>query len=378
MRFRKFAAGILAAAVAATSSALPADIFSGIGLSVVSEAASTLPAPKVTRKTSTVSSVTLYWDAVAGASGYKLYMYNTDKQKYVLIATMTKTSCKVVELSAGVTYKFMLTAYVEKNGTRVNQTFTGKISATTQKLSAPKNTSAKVSGTTATLSWSEVKGADCYRVYMYDSSSEKLIPLKSVLGTQLEVKGLKQGKTYYYKVAALVKYGSSYFVQTQSAYFKATVPSASSAGTSPSSTATPAKFTGTDITVYDGSGNKVKLSDYAAGMPVILNLWATWCPPCRAELPYFEKYYKQYGDKIKFMMIDSYEDEDQQSSVKKFLKDNSYTFPVYYDYDYSADKAYGSDAIPMTIILDKNGKVIESHRGRLEESELKALIDKIL
>ena len=70
-----------------------------------------------------------------------------------------------------------------------------------------------------------------------------------------------------------------------------------------------------DFTVYDAGGMPVKLSDYL-GKPVIVNFWASWCGPCKSEMPEFEEAFKQYGDRIQFMMINLTFGSETESSAK--------------------------------------------------------------
>lgn len=93
------------------------------------------------------------------------------------------------------------------------------------------------------------------------------------------------------------------------------------------------------------------------GKPILVNLWATWCGPCRRELPHFEKYYKEYGDDIQFLMVDVWEDKYYQSTVKGFLKDNGYTFPVLYDYDDEATLSYNVEGIPTTLAVNSKASL---------------------
>ena len=363
MKVKRIAAGILAAGIIAVSGTLPAgDV---LGLSIVSEAASKLKAPELTIKSSTADTIILKWKQVPGANGYRLYKYDSSAKKYTLIKTLSKTNCKITGVVSGSTYKFKLAAYVEKNGKKTDQTFTDVIKVTTKKLSAPLNLTAREDSGRIELTWSAVKNADAYRIYKYDDSSKKFVQYKDVTGTRYSFTGAEAGKTYKFKAAALIKTGSSYIAQDLTSAVSVTTA------------AKKAELKTADFTVYDASGNKHKLSDYA-GKPIIINLWATWCPPCKRELPHFEKYYKQYGDKIQFLMIDVWEEKSIQNDVKKFISDNGYTFPVFYDYDSSADAAYGMGAIPVTIVINSSGELVEQHLGSMEEYELKALIDKIL
>lgn len=128
-----------------------------------------------------------------------------------------------------------------------------------------------------------------------------------------------------------------------------------------------------DFTVYNDSLEKVSLYDNR-GKPVIVNFWATWCPPCRAELGYFEDAYKKYGENITFMMVDMTDSRETVDTVRSFVKSNGYTFPVYYDSDNSAGMAYGIRTIPMTLVISSDMELLASHTGVLTQSELEQLI----
>ena len=129
-----------------------------------------------------------------------------------------------------------------------------------------------------------------------------------------------------------------------------------------------------DFTVTDGGGNRVSTADLS-GKPVILNFWATWCPPCRSELPAFDKLYRQYGNEVSFMMIDLTDgDRETVEGVKKFISENGYTFPVYYDTEGRAAEAYNVSSIPFTVAVGRNGNIVGTHLGAMSEATLEKLI----
>ena len=129
-----------------------------------------------------------------------------------------------------------------------------------------------------------------------------------------------------------------------------------------------------DFTVTDGGGNRVSTADLS-GKPVILNFWATWCPPCRSELPAFDKLYRQYGNEVSFMMIDLTDGyRETVEDVKKFISENGYTFPVYYDTEGSAAEAYNVSSIPFTVAVGRNGNIVGTHLGAMSEAALEKLI----
>lgn len=133
-----------------------------------------------------------------------------------------------------------------------------------------------------------------------------------------------------------------------------------------------------DFTVEDGEGNKVSLSDFA-GKPVIINFWATWCGPCQVEMPYFDAAWQEYGDQIEFMMVNLTDGfQDTVDGVKEFIEDAGYSFPVYYDTEYSGAQAYGVYSIPMTIMVDADGNLFYGMIGTVSEEKLQSAILSLL
>ena len=116
-----------------------------------------------------------------------------------------------------------------------------------------------------------------------------------------------------------------------------------------------------DFTLTDQYGKTHKLSDYE-GKVVFLNFWATWCPPCKEEMPYIEQLYKDYNknnDDVVILGVASPNlgREGSREHVVNFLKDQSYTFPVVLDEDGALAYQYGINAFPTTFIIDKEGYV---------------------
>ncbi|MBQ7896973.1 MAG: redoxin domain-containing protein [Clostridia bacterium] len=137
------------------------------------------------------------------------------------------------------------------------------------------------------------------------------------------------------------------------------------------------EFLAPDFTVYDKDGNKVKLSDLR-GKPVVLNFWASWCPPCKSEMPAFNEKYIEYGDEIHFMMVnltDGY--QETKESAEKFLASTDYTFPVYFDSDLEGVYTYGIYSVPQTFFIDDDGILITGAQGAISGEVLQKGIDYI-
>ncbi len=137
-------------------------------------------------------------------------------------------------------------------------------------------------------------------------------------------------------------------------------------------------FAAMDFTVYDADGNQVSLSGFY-GKPILINFWATWCPPCKAELPDFDAVYADYGEDVVFMMVNMTDgSRDTVESAQAFVSDNGYSFPVYFDCDLDAAYTYGASSIPMTVLIGADANIIGAQVGILTEEQLRTILDSTL
>ena len=135
--------------------------------------------------------------------------------------------------------------------------------------------------------------------------------------------------------------------------------------------------TAPDFEVFDPAGEAVKLSEQV-GKPVVVNFWATWCGYCVMEFPAFEKCASEYGDEVVFMMVDLTDGRrDTVEGATAFIEEKGYTFPLYFDTQFSAVEAYGVNGIPMTVFVKSDGSVLYEHVGAMDEGTLRGYIDKL-
>jgi cytochrome c biogenesis protein CcmG/thiol:disulfide interchange protein DsbE len=131
-----------------------------------------------------------------------------------------------------------------------------------------------------------------------------------------------------------------------------------------------------DFALPDAQGNEVKLSDLK-GKVVLLNFWATWCGPCKIEMPWFVEFQRDYKDKG-FAVVAVSLDEEGWEVVKPFAEDLKLNFPVVVGDDELADKFGGIAALPTTFIIDKEGKITATHTGLVSKSDYKDEIESLL
>ncbi len=108
------------------------------------------------------------------------------------------------------------------------------------------------------------------------------------------------------------------------------------------------------------AGSQVSLAQYR-GQVVMINFWASWCGPCRQEMPLLESIYKKYG-KMGFTML-GVNVEPDSNAANEWLKATPVSFPILYDKDSKVSKLYDVEGMPSTVIIDRSGKLRKLHRG---------------
>lgn len=138
-----------------------------------------------------------------------------------------------------------------------------------------------------------------------------------------------------------------------------------------------------DFTLTDQYGNSHTLSDYK-GKTVFLNFWATWCPPCRAEMPDIQELYETYDqegdDALVILGVASPNigGEQSEEGVKQFLEDNGYTYPVLMDTTGKQFMNYGVFSYPTTFMIDRDGNVFGYVSGQLSKDMMKSIIQQTM
>jgi thiol-disulfide isomerase/thioredoxin len=133
-----------------------------------------------------------------------------------------------------------------------------------------------------------------------------------------------------------------------------------------------------DFYWYDSDGKKISLSDLK-GKTVLINFWATWCGPCKAELPDIENLSKAYSSKgLVVIGVSVDKGENLLTDVSNFASQNGLTYQIVIDNDNVAD-AYGNiNAIPTSFLVDKNGRIVDKWIGVRNKSFLESTLKKYL
>ena len=132
--------------------------------------------------------------------------------------------------------------------------------------------------------------------------------------------------------------------------------------------AAPERTAAPDFTAYDADGNAVQLSDYF-GKPLVLNFWASWCGPCKSEMPAFQQAYEQ-DDGLQFLLVNMTGGRETQADAEALLAQEGYACPVLFDLDLDAATTYGVTALPTTYFLDAEGNLVAWAQGAINAETL--------
>ncbi|MGC9472006.1 MAG: TlpA family protein disulfide reductase [Bacteroidales bacterium] len=125
--------------------------------------------------------------------------------------------------------------------------------------------------------------------------------------------------------------------------------------------------------LHTADGREMLFSELE-GEVIFLNFWATWCPPCIAEMPSIQNLYNEYGKQVQFVLVT----REDVATVQDFLDRNEYNLPVYFQ-EYREPELFGSSSIPTTFILSRDGRVVVNKKGaaRWDSRPVKKLLDKL-
>ena len=133
-----------------------------------------------------------------------------------------------------------------------------------------------------------------------------------------------------------------------------------------------------DFTVYDLDGNAHKLSDFR-GKPVILNFWASWCGPCKLEMPDIEATWKEYGDEIHFLLVNLTDgSQETVETASAYIAEQGYSFPIYFDSDMEGAYQYSVTGIPVTYFIDAEGNFVAYYQSVMSAQILQQAVDLLL
>jgi cytochrome c biogenesis protein CcmG/thiol:disulfide interchange protein DsbE len=130
------------------------------------------------------------------------------------------------------------------------------------------------------------------------------------------------------------------------------------------------------FSLQNSKGELINLSDYK-GKVVLLNFWATWCHGCKEEIPWYMEFATKYGQRG-FAVIGISMDEDGWKSVKPYIEEKKLNYTIVIGSEALANQYGGVDSMPVSILIDRHGKIADSHSGVVDKSSWEEEIRKLL
>ena len=139
----------------------------------------------------------------------------------------------------------------------------------------------------------------------------------------------------------------------------------------------PPKVEAPDFTAVDADGTEVKLSD-DVGKPIVLNFWASWCSPCKSEMPEFNAAWEELDGEVQFLMVNMTDGaRETVESAREYVEGEGFTFPVLFDTKSEAAIAYSAYSLPTTYFIDAEGYVTARAVGAIDGETLQKGLDLI-
>lgn len=123
-------------------------------------------------------------------------------------------------------------------------------------------------------------------------------------------------------------------------------------------------------------GKRVQLSDYE-GKKVILNFWATWCPPCKAEMPHLQKFYEEHQEEVELIAVNLASIDHGKEALRNFIEEYGLTFPIPLDENGEMRGSYEAFTIPTSYFIDSEGRIVEKVVGPMDEKMMERIVEKI-
>lgn len=123
-------------------------------------------------------------------------------------------------------------------------------------------------------------------------------------------------------------------------------------------------------------GEKIRLSDYE-GKKVVLNLWATWCPPCKAEMPHIQRFYEEHGDEVEVIAVNLTSIDHGKEALQNFIEEYELTFPIPLDETGEVGDIYEAFTIPTSYFIDSEGRIAEKVVGPMDQRMMERIVEKM-